>query len=114
MRERVGDARAGEVADETFEALYRQRYRDVYRYVLLMLRSADEAEDELTEALEKTGAAYAGRVTERSRRLFYFVAAEGEAATKLVEFWAKAHKAWSPRLEVKNDPKWTFRTALFG
>ena len=74
----------------------------------------DEAEDELTEALEKTGAAYAGRVTERSRRLFYFVAAEGEAATKLVEFWAKAHKAWSPRLEVKNDPKWTFRTALFG
>ena len=35
--ERVGDARA-EAVDETFEALYRQRFRDVYRYSLLMLR----------------------------------------------------------------------------
>ncbi len=41
--ERVGDARVVEAVDESFEALYRQRYRDVYRYALLMLRSAQDA-----------------------------------------------------------------------
>jgi DNA-directed RNA polymerase specialized sigma24 family protein len=56
--ERVGDARAVEVSDETFEALYRQRYRDVYRYVLLMLRSADEAEDVTGEAFQRAYAAW--------------------------------------------------------
>ena len=58
MLERVGDARAVEVSDETFEALYRQRYRDVYRYVLLMLRSADEAEDVTGEAFQRAYAAW--------------------------------------------------------
>jgi hypothetical protein len=36
--ERVGDAHATEAVDTTFEVLYRERYRDVYRYALLMLR----------------------------------------------------------------------------
>ena len=62
MLERVGDARAVEVSDETFEALYRQRYHDVYRYVLLMLRSADEAEDVTGEAFQRAYTAWgAGR-----------------------------------------------------
>jgi RNA polymerase sigma factor (sigma-70 family) len=60
--ERVGDARAVEVSDEAFEALYRQRYRDIYRYVLLMLRSAHDAEDVTGEAFQRAYAAWgAGR-----------------------------------------------------
>jgi RNA polymerase sigma factor (sigma-70 family) len=57
--ERVGDTRAVEVSDEAFEALYRQRYRDIYRYVLLMLRSADDAEDVAGETFQRAYAAWA-------------------------------------------------------
>jgi RNA polymerase sigma-70 factor (ECF subfamily) len=56
--ERVGDARVVEVSDEAFEALYRQRYRDVYRYVLLMLRSADDAEDVTGEVFHRAFVAW--------------------------------------------------------
>ncbi|HEX7430801.1 MAG TPA: sigma-70 family RNA polymerase sigma factor [Candidatus Limnocylindrales bacterium] len=56
--ERVGDARPVEVADETFEALYRQRYRDVYRYSLLMLRRAEDAEDVTSEAFHRAYSAW--------------------------------------------------------
>src|ERR1035437_9116783 len=60
--ERVGDARPVEVADETFEALYRQRYRDVYRYSLLMLRRPEDAEDVTSEAFHRAYSAWqAGR-----------------------------------------------------
>ena len=51
--ERVGDARVMEAVDETFEALYRQRYRDVYRYTLLMLRRAEDADDVTSEAFHR-------------------------------------------------------------
>ena len=56
LLERVGSARPFEDAEEagaSFEALYRQRYRDVYRYALLMLRSAQDAEDVTGEAFQK-------------------------------------------------------------
>jgi RNA polymerase sigma factor (sigma-70 family) len=56
--ERVGDARAVEAVDETFEALYRQRYRDVYRYTLLMLRRPEDAEDVTGEAFHRAYAAW--------------------------------------------------------
>jgi RNA polymerase sigma-70 factor (ECF subfamily) len=56
--ERVGDARAVEAVDETFEALYRQRYRDVYRYSLLMLRRAEDAEDVTSEAFHRAYSAW--------------------------------------------------------
>ncbi len=56
--ERVGDARAMEAVDETFEALYRQRYRDVYRYTLLMLRRAEDADDVTSEAFHRAYVAW--------------------------------------------------------
>jgi RNA polymerase sigma factor (sigma-70 family) len=56
--ERVGNARAAEADDETFEALYRQRYRDVYRYSLLMLRRAEDAEDVTSEAFHRAYSAW--------------------------------------------------------
>ncbi len=56
--ERVGDSPAVETADETFETLYRQRHRDVYRYTLLMLRSCDDAEDVTAEAFHRAYAAW--------------------------------------------------------
>jgi RNA polymerase sigma factor (sigma-70 family) len=59
--ERVGDARAAEEVEDagaSFEALYRQRYRDVYRYALLMLRSAEDAEDIAGEAFQRAHAAW--------------------------------------------------------
>jgi RNA polymerase sigma factor (sigma-70 family) len=56
--ERVGDARVVDAADEAFEALYRQRYRDVYRYALLMLRRPDDAEEVAAEAFQRAYAAW--------------------------------------------------------
>jgi RNA polymerase sigma factor (sigma-70 family) len=58
MLERVRDARAVDTLGETFEALYRQRYRDVYRYALLMLRRPEDAEDVTGEAFHRAYAAW--------------------------------------------------------
>jgi RNA polymerase sigma-70 factor, ECF subfamily len=56
--DRVEAAGAAGVTDDTFEALYRQRYRDIYRYVLLMLRCVDDAEDVTAETFQKAYAAW--------------------------------------------------------
>jgi RNA polymerase sigma factor (sigma-70 family) len=56
--ERVDAAIAAEAADDTFEALYRQRYRDIYRYVLLMLRGTEDAEDVTGEVFQRAYAAW--------------------------------------------------------
>lgn len=58
MLERVGDARVVDAVDRTFEDLYRQRYRDVYRYALLMLRSGEDAEDVTAESFGRAFAAW--------------------------------------------------------
>ena len=61
LLERVGSARPPAEADESarsFEALYRQRHRDVYRYALLMLRSAEDAEDVTAEAFQRAYTAW--------------------------------------------------------
>ena len=58
MLERVIEARPVEVAEDTFEALYRQRYRDVYRYALMMLRRPEDAEDVTSEAFHRAYAAW--------------------------------------------------------
>ena len=47
-----------EAVDETFEALYRQRYRDVYRYSLLMLRRPEDADDVTSEAFHRAYVAW--------------------------------------------------------
>ncbi len=44
----------------TFEALYRQRYRDVYRYVLMMLRHEADAEDVTAETFDRAYSAWRG------------------------------------------------------
>jgi RNA polymerase sigma-70 factor (ECF subfamily) len=62
MLELVGDARIEEAAVESFEALYRRRYRDVFRYALLMLRRVEDAEDVTAEAFQRAYSAWqAGR-----------------------------------------------------
>jgi RNA polymerase sigma factor (sigma-70 family) len=60
LLERVGSARSFDIEEtrESFEALYRQRYRDVYRYALLMLRSVDDAEDVAGEAFQRAYSAW--------------------------------------------------------
>jgi RNA polymerase sigma factor (sigma-70 family) len=55
--DRVGDGTAA-VEDEAFESLYRARYRDVFRYSLLMLRSSEDAEDVAAEAFHRAYAAW--------------------------------------------------------
>ena len=55
--EQVGEARTDEL-DETFATLYRERYRDVYRYALLMLRRVEDAEDVSAEAFHRAFAAW--------------------------------------------------------
>jgi RNA polymerase sigma factor (sigma-70 family) len=54
---RAGEVLAEESLEGTFEALYRQRYRDVYRYALLMLRRTEDAEDVAGEAFHRALAA---------------------------------------------------------
>lgn len=49
----AGDILAVESAEVTFEALYRQRYRDVYRYALMMLRRPEDAEDVAGETFHR-------------------------------------------------------------
>ena len=61
LLELEGDAppfMGAEEAGAGFEALYRQRYRDVYRYALLMLRSAEDAEDVTADAFQRAYAAW--------------------------------------------------------
>ena len=58
MLERVGSASAGEDVGAAFEDLYRQRYRDVYRYAALMLRNVEEAEDVAGEAFQRAYSAW--------------------------------------------------------
>jgi RNA polymerase sigma-70 factor (ECF subfamily) len=58
MLERVGEAGASDVNEATFEALYRERYRDVFRYTLLMLRSSEDAEDVTSEAFGRAYTAW--------------------------------------------------------
>jgi RNA polymerase sigma-70 factor (ECF subfamily) len=55
--ELVGEARTEEL-DETFATLYRQRYRDVFRYALLMLRRVEDAEDVTAEVFQRAYAAW--------------------------------------------------------
>jgi DNA-directed RNA polymerase specialized sigma24 family protein len=47
-----------EVAEDTFEALYRQRYRDVFRYALMMLRRSEDAEDVAGETFHRAYVAW--------------------------------------------------------
>jgi RNA polymerase sigma-70 factor (ECF subfamily) len=61
VREQVGGPRSAQDVDEaeaSFEALYRQRYRDVFRYALLMLRRAEDAEDVTAEAFQRAYSAW--------------------------------------------------------
>jgi RNA polymerase sigma factor (sigma-70 family) len=44
--------------EESFEAIYRRRYRDVFRYTLLMLRDEADAEDVTAEAFGRAYAAW--------------------------------------------------------
>jgi RNA polymerase sigma-70 factor (ECF subfamily) len=43
---------------ETFEAVYRDHYRDVYRYVLLSLRRGDDADDVVADTFDRAFAAW--------------------------------------------------------
>jgi len=50
--------RGVEQVDDAFADLYRERYRAVYRYVLLMLRSPNDAEDVTAEAFGRAYSAW--------------------------------------------------------
>jgi RNA polymerase sigma-70 factor (ECF subfamily) len=43
---------------ETFEAVYRDHYRDVYRYVLLSLRQRDDADDVVADTFHRAFSAW--------------------------------------------------------
>ena len=55
--ELVGAAHVDDV-EGAFVTLYRQRYRDVYRYALLMLRRVEDAEDVTAEAFQRAYSAW--------------------------------------------------------
>jgi RNA polymerase sigma-70 factor (ECF subfamily) len=47
-----------EASAESFEAVYRDHYRDVYRYVLLSLRRSDDAEDVVADTFDRAFTAW--------------------------------------------------------
>ncbi len=51
--ERLGERRLLDDLALTFEGLYRERYRDVYRYTLLMLHRVEDAEDVTAETFQR-------------------------------------------------------------
>ena len=60
LLERLEVERATDGLESTFEALYRQRYRDVYRYALMMLRHEADAEDVTAETFDRAFSAWCG------------------------------------------------------
>ena len=52
------DPRLVEEAAESFEAVYRDHYRDVYRYVLLSLRRRDDADDVVADTFDRAFTAW--------------------------------------------------------
>ena len=50
--------RAAQAPAETFEAVYRDHYRDVYRYVLLSLRRRDDADDVVADTFDRAFTAW--------------------------------------------------------
>jgi RNA polymerase sigma-70 factor (ECF subfamily) len=59
-RDRPGasDPAFAAVAAESFEAVYRDHYRDVYRFVLLSLRRRDDADDVVSDTFDRAFAAW--------------------------------------------------------
>jgi RNA polymerase sigma factor (sigma-70 family) len=55
----VAPALDGRAGDAEFASLYERHYRDVFRYVLALVRSLDEAEDITAEAFERAYRAWA-------------------------------------------------------
>lgn len=47
-----------EATADSFEALYREHYRDIYRYVLLSLRRADDVDDIVADTFDRAFAAW--------------------------------------------------------
>ena len=54
----VRDPYATAAPAETFEAIYRDHYRDVYRYVLLGLRQRDDADDVVADTFDRAFTAW--------------------------------------------------------
>ena len=52
------DPRLVEESAESFEAVYRDHYRDVYRYVLLSLRRRDDADDVVADTFDRAFTAW--------------------------------------------------------
>jgi len=52
------DPRLIEESADSFEAVYRDHYRDVYRYVLLSLRRRDDADDVVADTFDRAFAAW--------------------------------------------------------
>jgi RNA polymerase sigma-70 factor (ECF subfamily) len=52
------DPRLLEESAESFEAVYRDHYRDVYRYVLLSLRRRDDADDVVADTFDRAFTAW--------------------------------------------------------
>jgi RNA polymerase sigma-70 factor (ECF subfamily) len=57
------------MAESEFAGLYELHYRDVYRYVLALTRSRDEAEDVAAEAFERAYRSWTSERIDRGRAL---------------------------------------------
>lgn len=78
------------------------------------LQELNAAEDELVASLEAQGVSYAGRVTERRRRLIHFVCEDPDPAAEAARHWAARFGQFGPRVEIRRDPTWAFRRELLG
>jgi hypothetical protein len=76
------------------------------------LEDLDAAEGRLVAALAAERATFVGRVTDKRARRLHFVCEHPEPAKKTAHDWALDEPRFGPRVEIRSDPYWEFRTDL--
>ena len=76
------------------------------------LEAVGEAQDRLADAIVAIGGVSVGHVTERRRRRIHYMCPDAAAARDTATAWANEHRPYSPSIDVKPDPGWTFRRDL--
>lgn len=103
-RERPADLEPERAAahSESFEAVYRDHYRDVYRYVLLSLRSRDDADDVVADTFDRALVAWRSGHGPAGRPLPWLIVI---ARRIIIDRWRRERLIrWLPFGRITADP----------
>ena len=101
-RERPTSPEPTEITADGFEAIYREHYRDVYRYVLLSLRQRDDADDVVADTFDRAFAAWRSGHGPAGRALPWLLII---ARRIVVDRWRRARRIrWLPFTAGRGAP----------